>query len=100
MYLLSSIDVPFIVYDDFVNTYLQSPILIPLPFVSSVCVTAAVIVSPDANTPLNEFVAVGAVLSSETKMGLNNRLMKIMPGEEVKEVLKRLKPYVKGWPGQ
>ena len=43
---------------------------------------------------------VGAVLSSETKMGLNNRLMKIMPGEEVKEVLKRLKPYVKDWPGQ
>ena len=43
---------------------------------------------------------VSAVLSSETKMGLNNRLMKIMPGEDVKEVLKRLKPYIKDWPGQ
>ena len=43
---------------------------------------------------------VEAVLASGTKMGLNNRLMKIMPGEEVKEVLKRLKPFIKDWPGQ
>ncbi len=43
---------------------------------------------------------VEAVATSGTKMGLNNRLMKIMPGEEVKEVLKRLKPFIKEWPGQ
>ena len=43
---------------------------------------------------------VKAVLASKTKMELNNSLMKLLPGEAVKEVLKNLKPYIKDWPGQ
>ncbi len=43
---------------------------------------------------------INAIMASETKMGLNNMLMKIMPGEDVKEVLKRLKPFIEDWPGR
>ena len=40
------------------------------------------------------------MIASETKTQLNTALTKIMPNEDVKEVLKRLKPYIKDWPGK
>jgi hypothetical protein len=43
---------------------------------------------------------IAAVLESDTKMGLNNKLMKIMPGNDVKIVYARLKPFIKDRPGK
>lgn len=43
---------------------------------------------------------VQAVLSSNTKTGLNNRLMKLFPGEDVKIILTRLNPLIRDWPGR
>lgn len=42
---------------------------------------------------------IAAMIASETKTQLNSALTKVMPGEDVKEVLKRLKPFIKDWPG-
>lgn len=48
----------------------------------------------------NRETIITAVLESETKTALNNTLMKYFPGEEVKVIYKRLKPFLKEMPGQ
>ena len=47
----------------------------------------------------NRETIITAVLEAGTKTALNNTLMRYFPGEDVKEIYKRLKPFLKEMPG-